>query len=116
MLGSGAKEVHLPSKLGGIRMTSKLMLSALAAVAAIAVVAAPQDPSFDYPAAKHVGFDQPNEAAPQTPEPARQERSDLVSVSFTDATVREVLDWLKNQGVSFVVTDQQVDKDSHVSI
>src|SRR4051812_23183729 len=95
----GAKEVHLSGN-GRIRMTSKLLVSALAAVAAIVVVAAPQDPSFDYPAAKHVGFDQPKDEPVLAPL-EQQDKSDRVSVSFTNATVREVLDWLKNQGMNF---------------
>lgn len=93
-------------------MTSSLMLSALAAAAAILVVASPQDPSFDYPGAKHIGFDQ----ARQAPEPAARQDQGRLSMSFSDATVGQVLDWLKSKGVDFVVSDEQVDKDSHISI
>jgi hypothetical protein len=92
-------------------MSSKMLLSALAAVAAIAVIAAPQDPSFEYPGAKHVGFDVPKEEPALAPQV-----SERVSVSFKNASMREVLDWLKNQGVSFVVKDEQIDKDARVSI
>jgi hypothetical protein len=91
-------------------MSSKMFLSAFAAVAAVAVVASPQDPSFEYPAAKHVGFDVPKE------DPIQSSQSDKVSVSFKNATVREVLDWLKNQGVNFVVGDDQVNKDARINI
>lgn len=93
-------------------MTSKIMLSALAAVAAIAIVGAAQDPTFDYPAAKHVGFDIPKEDQSLT----SNQSTEKVSVTFRNASIREVLDWLKNQGVSFVVGDDQVNKDGHVNI
>jgi hypothetical protein len=92
-------------------MSSKMFLSALAGVAAIAVVAAPQDPSFEYPGAKHIGFDVPKD------EPALfGQATERVSVSFKNASLREVLDWLKNAGVSFVVGDDQVNKDSKTNI
>jgi hypothetical protein len=90
-------------------MSSKMFLSALATVAAVAVVASPQDPSFEYPAAKHVGFD-------VTKDDSQSSQSDKVSVSFKNATVREVLDWLKNQGVNFVIGDDQINKESRINI
>jgi hypothetical protein len=94
-------------------MSSKFLLTALAAVAAVAVVASPQDPSFEFPAAKHAGFDVfPQDVAQK----AQTTTADRVSVTFRNATVREVLDWLKDQGVSFVIGDDQVNKDSHVSV
>jgi hypothetical protein len=92
-------------------MSSKLILSALATVAAIAVIAAPQDPSFEFPAAKHVGFDTPKDDLTQT-----SVSQDRVSVSFRNAPVREVLDWLKDQGVNFVVGEDQVDRDAKINV
>lgn len=92
-------------------MSSKTILSALAAVAAIAIVAAAQDPTFEYPAAKHVGFDVPKDSLFQG-----SASSGSVSVSFRNATAREVLDWLKNEGVNFVVDDGQINKDGRVSL
>jgi len=92
-------------------MSSKIFLSALAAVGAIAVIAAPQDPTFEYPAAKHAGFNLPKDDSQSSPQAAER-----ISVSFKNATVREVLDWLKNQGINFVVGDDQVDKDGHINI
>ncbi|HVT10932.1 MAG TPA: hypothetical protein VHE55_01590 [Fimbriimonadaceae bacterium] len=92
-------------------MSSRILISALAVVATIAVVAARQDPSFEFPALKHAGFNLPkiDLTEPQT-------ASDKVSVTFRNATIREVLDWLKSQGVSFIVGDDQVDKDARVSV
>jgi len=92
-------------------MSTKMLLSALAVVAAVAVIAAPQDPSFEYPAAKHVGFDLPKEDASQAPQ-----SSERISVSFRNATIREVLDYLKSQGVNFVVGEDQLNKEGHVNI
>lgn len=93
-------------------MSSKMFLSAFAGVAAMAVVAAPaQDPTFEFPASKHIGFDVAKEDSAMF-----GQTTERVSVSFKDATVREVLDWLKNAGVNFVVSDEQVRKDAHVSI
>jgi|GEM_PF-4731305 len=92
-------------------MSSKMLLSALAVVAAIALVGATQDPTFEYPAAKNIGFDRPQ----ATFAPAAQSKG-KVSVSFRNATVREVLDWLKNSGVSFVIGDDQVNKDSRINV
>lgn len=99
-------------------MSSKMLLSALAAVAAVAVVASPpQDPSFEYPGAKYVGFDLPKQENTQSAFSAQSKQAnDRVSVTFKNATVREVLDWLKDQGVSFVVKDEQVDKNARVSL
>ncbi len=91
-------------------MLSKILLSAFAGVAVIAIVGASQDPTFEYPAAKHVGFDLPKadfSVAAQT---------EKISVSFRDASVREVLDWLKNQGVNFIIGDDQVNKDGKINI
>jgi hypothetical protein len=96
-----------------------MLLSALAAVAAVAVVASPpQDPSFEYPAIKHIGFDLPKEGenGQSVFAPQGKQATDRVSVSFKNASLREVLDWLKDQGVSFVVKDDQVDKGARVSI
>ncbi|HWA82153.1 MAG TPA: hypothetical protein VG820_01875, partial [Fimbriimonadaceae bacterium] len=92
-------------------MSSRILISALAAVAAIVVVAAPQDPSFEFPALKHAGFNLPKIDLVKA-----QASPDKVSVTFRNATVREVLDWLKSQGVSFIVGDDQVDKDARVNV
>jgi hypothetical protein len=96
--------------VGETPMISKVFLSALAAVCAMAVIAA-QDPSFEFPAAKHVGFDEPREA----PELASLS-TENVTVSFKNATAGEVLDWLKEHGVNYVVPDDQLDKSKTVNI
>ncbi len=93
-------------------MKGKAFLSAFAGVATMAVLAGAQDPSFEFPAAKHVGFD----AAKDELTSWQQGAGEKVSASFTKASIREVLEYLKNQGINFVVGDDQVDKDKTINI
>ncbi|HTQ08850.1 MAG TPA: hypothetical protein VMI31_02145 [Fimbriimonadaceae bacterium] len=88
-----------------------MLVTALAAVAAFALVGAAQDPTFEYPAVKNIGFDLPRQTfAPLTQSKAK------VTVSFRNAAVREVLDWLKNSGVNFVISDDEVSRDARISV
>ena len=73
-------------------MSSKLLMSALAAVATVVVVGAAQDPTFEFPAAHVAGYN--------VPKPDLEilgQSTGKISVTFRDATVREVLDWLARQ-------------------
>lgn len=113
---------------------SKTLLVALASVAAMTGVA--QDPSFDFPAAQHVGYDSPSEATQgvavggqattassaqgqtsgrTTPEGTAAAQQ-TISVSFKKATFETVLDTLREQGVSFIVRDGMVDKAQTVTL
>lgn len=108
---------------------SKTLLVALASITAMAVVA--QDPSFDFPAAQHVGYESPSDStqAVATSGQGAAATSGVgqategtaagqktISVSFKKATFEKVLDTLRDQGVSFLVRDGMVDKDQMVTL
>lgn len=118
---------------GRIMIFSKTLLVALASITAMAVVA--QDPSFDFPAAQHVGYESPSEATQgvatggqattststvgQTAGQATTAATgatQTLSVSFKKATFETVLDTLRDQGVSFLVRDGMIDKDQTVTL
>lgn len=99
-------------------LTGKIALTAMATVGSLAVWAVAQDPSFDFPAARHVGYEQQSKNAEQEPTTQGTLSSDdqRLTVSLKNASNSEVIDWLKNQGISFAIGDDQLDREGHISL
>lgn len=97
-------------------MTGKIVLTAMAAVGSLAVWAAAQDPSFEFPGAKHVGYEQSKQEQTAPPALSVDVQDHVYNVSFKNAPNSEVIDWLKNQGLSFAVPDDQLDKSGTISL
>lgn len=96
-------------------MDVKTILGLTSAVFGAGVIAH-QDPSFEYPVVKPVltsGPTQPenNYSGTDYSEPVFQKS---ISVRFKDASASDVLDWLSNQGVSFVTSE--VPKNAKVTL
>ena len=88
-------------------MDIKTILGLSSAIVGAGVVVA-QDPSFEYPGI------QPTLTSSQESAPVPPEQEPIVSVRFSNASIDEVLDWLSNQGVTFVAAG--VPKDAKISL
>ncbi len=92
------------------------MIGALALLGSVAVFARTQDPSFEFPGAKHVGYEQHVNPSNEARTVVLSQDEKQVSVSFTNATNAQVLEWLKGQGLNFAVADDQLNKNARISI
>ncbi|OJU63652.1 MAG: hypothetical protein BGO01_03125 [Armatimonadetes bacterium 55-13] len=95
-------------------MDVKTILGLTSAVFGAGIVT--QDPSFQYPGVRPILTNEPEIIATGTGTVSSSNAvfQKQISVRFKDASVSEVLDWLSNQGVSFVTTG--LSKDAKINL